>query len=116
MAFHRTANSVLTVCLSSGGHPSLLLVYRNTSPKKIIGIRFGVSFTDSLGDFNESVYDYDAQASLKPGKKTNSEWEDGVYVGQIQKVKARVWLKKIKFEDGTTFTDDGKKACLWDQK
>jgi hypothetical protein len=90
----------------------LLIQFRNTSSKTIAAVRFGVAFVDALADKHESVYSYDSDSTVKPGKSSHPEWSDGVYAGSPgHKVGAIVWVEKLRFADNTFFVDDGTHSC-----
>lgn len=90
----------------------LLVVFKNTSSKTIAAVRFGVSFVDALADTHQSVYSYDSDSTVKPGKSSKPEWSDGVYAGSLgHKVGAIVWVEKARFADNTFFMDDGSHSC-----
>lgn len=90
----------------------LLIQFTNTSPKIIAAVRFGVAFVDALADTHESVYNYDSDSAVKPGKSSHPSWDDGVYAGAPgHKVGAIVWVQKLRFADGTFFVDDGRRSC-----
>lgn len=98
-----------------GGDPwgsYLMIQFSNVSPKTIVAVRFDVSFVDALGDKHESVYSYDSDSTVKPGKTSRSAWGDGVYAGSLgHKVGAIVWVQKLRFADDTFFRDDGSHSC-----
>lgn len=97
-----------------GGDPwnsYLMVKFRNTSDKTIVSIRFRAAFIDSFGEEYVSVYYYDADSKIKPGKSSHSEWPDGVYVGEWGKTRANVWMEKVLFSDGTSLIDDGTHTC-----
>ena len=90
----------------------LLLKFKNVTSKTLAATRFGVSFVDALADAHESVYNYDDDKSIKPGKSDLPEWGDGVYAGDLShKVGAIVWVEKVRFADNTNFVDDGSHSC-----
>lgn len=90
----------------------LLIVFTNNSTKTIAAVRFGVAFVDALGDTHNSVYSYDSDSTVKPGKSSKPEWTDGVYAGELgHKVGAIVWVEKLRFADDTFFVDDGGHTC-----
>lgn len=90
----------------------LMIVFANSSAKTITAARFDVAFVDSMGDTHESVYSYDSDTKVKPGKSSHPSWEDGVYAGDVgHKIGAVVWAKKIRFTDDTFFVDDGTHSC-----
>lgn len=90
----------------------LRVVFENTSSKTIAAVRFGVSLVDTLADAHQSVYSYDSDSTVKPGKSSNPKCSDGVYAGYPgQKAGTVVWVEKLRFADNTFFVDDGSHSC-----
>jgi hypothetical protein len=90
----------------------LLIQFTNTSTKTIVAVRFGVAFVDALADAHQSVYSYDSDSTVKPGKSSHPVWSDGVYAGSPgHKVGAIVWVEKLRFADDTFFVNDGSRSC-----
>jgi hypothetical protein len=80
----------------------------NTSDKKIVDAEFGMTYLDAVGDPVNNVLDYSNDAKVKPGKDKTYIWtkkDSGRHSGSI------AWVKKILFEDGSTWSDDGSKSC-----
>ena len=90
----------------------LMVQFTNNSSKTIAAVRFGVAFVDALADTHESVYSYDSDSTVKPGKSSHPLWSDGVYAGSLgHKVGAIVWVEKLRFADNTFFVDNGTHSC-----
>jgi hypothetical protein len=90
----------------------LRIEYKNASAKTIIAIRFGVAFVDALAEADKSVYAYDSDEVVKPGKVAKPYWGDGVYFHQYgTRMGAIAWVEKVRFSDNTFFVDDGSHSC-----
>lgn len=82
--------------------------YKNNTTKKLIGEEFGLDVMSAVGDWSPYFGDLDMAANVKPGKRNfNNSWR--IYPGQISG--SRFYVKKLSFDDGTSWTDDGTKKC-----
>lgn len=97
----------------TGSIPSgyrVLVDFQNQSTKKIIGVSFGLDLMDAVGDWSSYPTNLLMEANLKPGKKNiNNGWP----IAPGQASGGRIYVKKIAFEDGTTWEDDGTKKCQY---
>jgi hypothetical protein len=90
----------------------LQIKYRNTSGKTIVGTKFSAAFFDATNDRHESAWSYTADDVVQPGEKKGPHWSDSVYFDEIgYGIRAEAWLVKVRYSDGTTWEDDGSRAC-----
>ncbi len=91
----------------------LHLAYTNMSGKTIVGIRFGVSFSDIMTNAISSSTDYVDNDVLKPRKRGKGSWDDGLYTNSLgPSARAEVHLLRVAFADGTAWTT-GDETCAW---
>lgn len=89
------------------------IYYVNKSAKKVVGVKFGLDLMDSTNDWSEYPENFSTSYTLKPGSSGDDpEW--AVYPDQTSAT--RVYVLKVAFDDGTTWTDDGTKACQYVKK
>ena len=88
----------------------LLLKYQNTSDKRVSGIRFAVTYFNSVQEPFHTEDITTPTQKLKPGKATRLIMADG-HITDGQKMKVSGWVAKVSFSDGTTWADDGSKSC-----
>ena len=93
-----------------GLEKALYIHYFNQSTKRIIGIKFGFDMMDAVGDFTPYPEDLTSNDSVKPSKSGSASYniyddssDDGL----------RIYTKKVLFDDGTTWEDDGKMHCSY---
>ena len=108
--------SMLVSMESQGNSPSigksfLTVKYQNNSNKEVTGIRFRVSYFNSVQEV-QHVSDVitPTGAKLKPKKSFSVVQPDWVYVG-TEKMKLSGWVDKVVFVDGTSWTDNGSEGC-----
>jgi hypothetical protein len=87
--------------------------YKNTSTKKIVGVKFAIVLADAVGDHRSPTYTFVDKVSLKPDEKHR-----GVYAPPLELHEATggawVALGKVLFEDGTYWQDGGcEKLGTW---
>ena len=100
----------LTIYEGLGVKHTLFVSYFNQSPKRIIGMEFGFDIMDAVGDFTPYTADLTSDDSVKPGKSDRNSYtiydnsgDDGL----------RIYIKKVLFDDRTTWEDDGKMHCSY---
>jgi hypothetical protein len=91
-------------------HQSLEVRYINSTDKVIIGAKFSVDLMDATGDFTEYLTDFTHSARMKPKDRELPEW-DLTFTLNPSTPGFRVTVKKIAFNDGTTWQDDGTSQC-----
>jgi hypothetical protein len=86
--------------------------YRNKSTKTIIGVKFGIELMDAVGDFRPTVAGIDYAGKLEPTKKAHVTGNIIEYVNTHKDYPGeRLTVVKVAFNDGTTWSDDGKGTC-----
>lgn len=99
----------------SGGRlsfPSMVIHFTNVSDKVIVGTKFSAYYTNAVGDKRESVNTFTTGDTVKPGKSKRVEFNQY----DTNSIKApSVYVLKVKFQDGTTWEDDGKRSCIWER-
>ena len=93
------------------GKSFLTVKYQNDSSKEVTGIRFRVSYFNSVQEV-QHVSDVitPTGAKLKPKKSFSVVQPDWVFVG-TEKMQLAGWVDKVVFADGTSWIDDGTHAC-----
>jgi hypothetical protein len=91
--------------------PTVVLSFVNDTHKKIVKARFGLSVLVSQG--NEVPYDQGLTftAGAEPGKMANAKWELDMDKISMDRIGETVYLKSVRFEDNTTWQDDGNQRC-----
>jgi hypothetical protein len=81
----------------------LFIRYSNASEKTVDAVRFSVSFADIINDSQPSVWNYTDERKVKPGKRKDAFWSDGVYAHNLGKTaSALVTVTRVIFSDGTS--------------
>lgn len=116
--------SVLSVDSSGNGKAGLLaamvnagssstwltLKYQNVSDKRVSGIRFAVTYFNSVQEPFRTEDVTTPAIKLKPGKSSRSIMADGG-ITEGQRMKVIGWAAKVSFSDGSIWEDDGSKSC-----
>jgi hypothetical protein len=91
--------------------PMVNLSFTNETHKKIVRAKFGLLVTGPDG--NQVPYDQDLtfSAGADPGKLTTSEWALEMEKVDIRRLGEILYLKSIRFEDNTSWQDDGNQRC-----
>ncbi len=90
----------------------LQVEYTNKADKTSVAIKFGVYFMGAMREAKQSVYSYSSDETAKPGQTKKPYWSDGVYYHEYgMNLQAMVWVEKVRFADGTYWTDDGTQSC-----
>jgi hypothetical protein len=98
----------------AGAGPSnsyLTLKFQNNSEKQVSGVRFVVTYFNSV---REPVHTEDVttpNVKLKPGKSSSLISADG-YITDGRKIEMLGWVAKVLFADGSTWVDDGSRSCF----
>lgn len=93
------------------GKSVLMVKYQNDSNKEVTGIRFRVSYYNSVQEVQHvSDLTTPTGAKLKPKKSFSTFQPDWISVG-TEKMHLAGWVDKVAFADGTTWSDDGTHAC-----
>ena len=92
--------------------------FTNTSDKTIAASKFGVVVFDSVGHHTDYERTIGNKQELKPGKtgklseETTIDMKSGYRADDPQhRNGVQVFLFKLNFTDGTSWTDDGSKKC-----
>ena len=91
----------------------LYLWYQNVSSKTVAAVTFHARLGDALEAPQDVPTDFNDFHRIKPGKKRDVDWPDGVYSQGLGKGNFGVIsLSKVVFSDGTVWmpTDD---SCSW---
>lgn len=92
----------------------LQIKFRNSGEKTIVATKFGADFLDATNDRHNSAWNYTSDDVVRPGEKKGPHWDDIVYFEEYgYGIKAEAWLVKALFSDGTSWEDDGSKACKY---
>jgi hypothetical protein len=95
---------------SRGIERTFYLSYLNQSEKIVIGAKFGFDLLDGVGDFHPYASDLTTSRKTKVGKR-NLNTTFAIYDNPDAGM--RVYAKKVAFDDGTTWTDDGSMRCQY---
>ena len=89
----------------------LELAFTNQTGKKIVRAKFGLIIIETDG--TQTPYDRGLtfSAGADPGKLVNSEWALELEKIDISHYGETVYLKSVRFEDNTTWQDDGTQHC-----
>ncbi len=91
--------------------PTVQLTFTNETRKKIVHAKFGLIV---IGPDNSQVpYDQGLSftAGADPGKPVSSEWRLVFDKVDIHRLGETLYLKSVRFEDNTTWVDDGNERC-----
>ena len=94
--------------------PMVELAFTNETRKKIVQARFGLLILDSGGHMVPYDKALTFSAGADPGKATKSEWALEMEKVDIEHMGETVYLKSARFEDNTTWQDDGNERCKYD--
>lgn len=100
--------SIHKVNLNTAYSPEFRMFYANTSTKMMLGTKFGVDVMDPTGDYVPSNDVADTHKN-NPGKGSAPLFR--VESLNNHPSGLRIYLKKVAFDDGTTWEDDGTMAC-----
>jgi len=91
--------------------PTVHLTFTNETRKKIVRAKFGLIVIDS--DNSRVPYDQGLSftAGADPGKAVSSEWRLDFDKVDFHRLGETVYLKSVRFEDNTTWVDDGNQRC-----
>jgi hypothetical protein len=101
-----------TKVLNQRYNGTIFVKWKNTSDKTIVGMTFGASFLDAVGDGHPVDWQgYADDHKAEPGKGHSDHWRVALMNKYYGYKKAEVWLTKVKFDDGTLWKDDGTHQC-----
>lgn len=91
--------------------PTVELSFTNETRKKIVHAKFGLIVTGPQG----AQVPYDQKLSFSegadPAKTVSSHWNLEMTKIDIHKMGETIYLQSVRFEDGTTWQDDGNQRC-----
>ncbi len=91
--------------------PMVELSFTNETKKKIDRAKFGLIVIDTSG--GQAPYDKALTFSTgaDPGKVVSAEWALEMEKVNIERYGETIYLKSVRFDDNTTWTDDGNERC-----
>jgi hypothetical protein len=91
--------------------PTVELSFTNETGKKIVHAKFGLILIDSDGTRDPYSQGLSFSAGADPGTVIHSEWPLEMEKIDINHLGETVYLKSVRFEDNTTWQDDGSQRC-----
>jgi len=91
--------------------PTVQLSFTNETQKKIVHAKFGLIILEPDGTQDPYGQGLTFSAGADPGKVVNSEWVLEMDKIDIHHLGETVYLKSARFEDNTTWQDDGSQRC-----
>lgn len=91
--------------------PTVKLSFTNETKKRIERAKFGLVVIDS--DAHEAPYPgaLTFSAGAEPGKVVSAEWDLEMEKVDINRMGETIYLKSLRFDDGTVWQDDGHERC-----
>jgi hypothetical protein len=86
------------------------VIVKNVSDKKIVALEMDGRYTNAFGDDKPFRLKSMLDRPIKPHKQDIGSYNTGIIVGEGGKI-ATFWLTRVKFEDGSTWEDDGSHHC-----
>ncbi len=87
--------------------PRVYLTFHNMTDKKIVGIRFHIVYTNSLGEEADDRW-LESDRKVKPNHGSSGYWH---YGNLWNMPSGKVTLDKVRFEDGSTWTNSPGSSC-----
>jgi hypothetical protein len=87
--------------------------FENQTTKVILGANFGLDIMDGVGDFHPYLTDYTVGTKTKVGKKNFNNFFALYTEAGTRVLGTRLYLKKVAFDDGSVWVDDGSKKCSY---
>lgn len=84
--------------------------WKNVSGKTISAIGFDANHINVLGESVEAVYTYTDSHKTKDGQKRSGRWNYALHCNKSYP-DGEMWVRKVVFEDGSEWKDDGSHAC-----
>lgn len=84
--------------------------YKNDSDKTLAGIKFAANSIDATLDKHLLPETHSGKSGLKPGKEESGSWKN-IWDDDVDRPQIEVFVVKVFFSDGTTWTDDGTRSC-----
>lgn len=91
------------------GEYTLSLRYGNRGASKLVGAKFSLDLMDATRDWTPYLNDLTASEQVSVRHMGDSSWDLLLYNQSVAGY--RVTLKKLAFDDGTSWEDDGTKKC-----
>jgi hypothetical protein len=85
--------------------------YKNDSDKTLAGIKFAANSIDATLDKHLLPETHSGKSGLKPGKEESGSWKNIWDDDDVDRPQIEVFVVKVLFSDGTTWTDDGSQSC-----
>ncbi len=97
----------------SGGMstPTVETAFTNETGKKIVRAKFGLIVIGEGGNMIPYDQGLTFSAGADPGKLTSSKWSLQMERVDIHHIGEILFLKSARFEDNTTWQDDGNERC-----
>jgi hypothetical protein len=94
--------------------PTVELSFTNETKKKILKAKFGLILLDSQGVKAPYSQLLTFSTGADPGKVVSGEWALEMEKIDINHIGETVYLKSARFEDGSSWVDDGFEHCRVD--
>jgi len=91
--------------------PVVELTFTNETAKKIVRAKFGLIVTGPQGDRVPYEGSLTFSEGADPGKLTSSKWNLDMTKIDIHRLGETIYLQSVRFEDNTTWQDDGNQRC-----
>jgi hypothetical protein len=96
-------------CKGCDPETSLRIEIQNTTNKTVTGILYGAEYEDAVGTKREYPASMVSSWTFLPGKTRAQDWNLAGWLEESHDG-ALVWLKKVRFGDGSTWEGEGR-AC-----
>jgi hypothetical protein len=94
--------------------PMVDLAFTNLTRKKIVRAKFGLIVMGPEGNLVPYEKDLTFSAGADAGKLTTSQWSLEMEKVDIHRMGETIYLKNVRFEDNSTWEDDGNQRCRQD--
>jgi hypothetical protein len=83
----------------------------NRSDKQIKAIEFGALLYNAMNDARDPGWQLVSSEKVKPGKEFKVKWDTVFRYHEESRGGAKAWVKRILFEDGSEWKDNGNQQC-----
>jgi len=91
--------------------PTVELAFTNVASRKIVRAKFALSIINPQGDPIPWDHDLTFTEGAAPGELTTVHWSLDMSKVDMQHLGETIYLKSARFDDDTTWQDDGNQRC-----
>jgi hypothetical protein len=91
--------------------PVVELTFTNDTPKKIVRAKFGLIITGPQGEHVPYDQTLTFSEGADPGKLTAGHWNLDMGKVDMHRMGETIYLESVRFDDDTTWQDDGNQRC-----